>query len=128
MSTFLTAVAWGFGIIAGLALGVIAIRALKALATLPREIALQRRRRKNAEARIEAVKQKEEARQAKADALLLENSEVAKVVAKLMALKDQPASEARRCQVRERQLRKLRKLVPDHKLRRVFHERTRRVG
>ena len=124
MSTFLTAIAWGFGIIAGLALGVIAIRALKVLAALPKEIAIQKRRRENSLARIEAAKQREEAWQAKANTLLLENSEVAEVVAKLAALKEQPSKRGTG-HIRERQLRKLRKLVPDENLRRVFHERTR---
>jgi flagellar biosynthesis/type III secretory pathway M-ring protein FliF/YscJ len=127
MSTFLTAIAWGFGIIAGLALGVIVIKALMVIAALPRELALQRRRRENAKARIEAAKQWEEDRQAKADALLLENSELAEVVAELTALKEQPSKRGTG-HIRERQLRKLRKLVPDEKIRRVFHERTRRAG
>jgi hypothetical protein len=126
MSTFLTAIIWGFGLVAGLALGLVFIKVLRAIVAMPRELVLQKRRRKNALANRANAKRREEARQAKADALLQENSELAEVVAELTALKHTYIRGSGH--IRERLLRQLRKLVPDEKVRQVFHERTRRAG
>ncbi len=113
MSTFLTAIAWGFGTTTGIGLGLIFITALKALIRMPLEFTRRKR-----------LARKEKSHQTKANALLLENSDVFDVVSELTALKERP-NQRGTGHTRNLLLRRLRKLVPDREVRAAYHKQTR---